>query len=86
MAYTITKGYFNPRPREEGDGGKRNVHIYKNYFNPRPREEGDEIAGFFLSDSNISIHALVKRATRFFCSDKTAEQISIHALVKRATC
>ena len=33
--------HFNPRPREEGDGGLfANVKINQN-FNPRPREEGD---------------------------------------------
>ena len=35
------------------------------YFNPRPREEGDP--GYFIAtwQSDISIHALVKRATDF---------------------
>ena len=55
---------FNPRPREEGD-----IHFLLKtrqilYFNPRPREEGDL---FTLPVSmpyiDISIHALVKRAT-----------------------
>ena len=35
-------GYFNPRPREEGDRlniGERDAG--KVNFNPRPREEGD---------------------------------------------
>ena len=55
------------------------------YFNPRPREEGDA----FITDveyiNNISIHALVKRATTYRPSSKSAQFISIHALVKRAT-
>ena len=32
---------FNPRPREEGDGSKKDISKPKLYFNPRPREEGD---------------------------------------------
>ena len=56
------------------------------YFNPRPREEGDKpIDNRNILSKNISIHALVKRATYtpvFGCSFK---YISIHALVKRAT-
>ena len=57
-------GYFNPRPREEGDGkiccfGKVAV-----YFNPRPREEGDRYRPCRICwCCCISIHALVKRAT-----------------------
>ena len=34
---------------------------------------------------NISIHALVKRATGDDCDDYDYYDISIHALVKRAT-
>ena len=34
---------------------------------------------------NISIHALVKRATKLLCFLRYARFISIHALVKRAT-
>ena len=34
---------------------------------------------------NISIHALVKRATAEFYKNKKLLKISIHALVKRAT-
>ena len=33
------------------------------YFNPRPREEGDESVVSILESKDISIHALVKRAT-----------------------
>ena len=39
----------------------------------------------FYSSSAISIHALVKRATRFIVYIITYQCISIHALVKRAT-
>ena len=55
------------------------------HFNPRPREEGDNVIVILLTDSKISIHALVKRATaeRFESGEYT--KISIHALVKRAT-
>ena len=77
--------YFNPRPREEGDQALRAIRVCGKYFNPRPREEGD----FVMINSNlfhvISIHALVKRATRFIVYIITYLRISIHALVKRAT-
>ena len=37
--------------------------LIKENFNPRPREEGD-FANFMIKEcTNISIHALVKRAT-----------------------
>ena len=40
----VNGGYFNPRPREEGDySGILEEFIEKN-FNPRPREEGDVVA------------------------------------------
>ena len=35
--------YFNPRPREEGDGNLKILVILIYDFNPRPREEGDTI-------------------------------------------
>ena len=58
------KLYFNPRPREEGDPLKSSDVINENDFNPRPREEGDSAKLNEVIDStNISIHALVKRAT-----------------------
>ena len=57
----------------------------KLYFNPRPREEGDAIADETNTESGISIHALVKRATYFGDSFVILCNISIHALVKRAT-
>ena len=56
------------------------------YFNPRPREEGDlKTANATVSVSNISIHALVKRATALLFKLSKMYFISIHALVKRAT-
>ena len=56
------------------------------YFNPRPREEGDPptLSPTFIVCS-ISIHALVKRATKKLVGDLDYDIISIHALVKRAT-
>ena len=33
--------YFNPRPREEGDGNHPCCNVEGGHFNPRPREEGD---------------------------------------------
>ena len=34
---------FNPRPREEGDGGILGIIDGLLDFNPRPREEGDNV-------------------------------------------
>ena len=77
--------YFNPRPREEGDCRVIGISRFVFDFNPRPREEGDlgykDLALRYL----ISIHALVKRATRHFQRLSRHVVISIHALVKRAT-
>ena len=62
------------------------VKIFLTDFNPRPREEGDlRIVAFVLTRFAISIHALVKRATRRQSIKSDEEIISIHALVKRAT-
>ena len=58
------RGHFNPRPREEGDGELRQAWKAKNHFNPRPREEGDEYGVIYEYIAEISIHALVKRATQ----------------------
>ena len=55
------------------------------YFNPRPREEGDAREEKNNDRQNISIHALVKRATYLTAFFYFAQDISIHALVKRAT-
>ena len=55
------------------------------YFNPRPREEGDAREEKNNDRQNISIHALVKRATCENGTWKAWACISIHALVKRAT-
>ena len=58
-------GSFNPRPREEGDPP---IPIYAGTvqsFNPRPREEGDQLRNEHKAQkAKLSIHALVKRATR----------------------
>ncbi len=55
------------------------------HFNPRPREEGDATKGYVLPADEISIHALVKRATQALLNANNPLSISIHALVKRAT-
>ena len=55
------------------------------HFNPRPREEGDVTTMFTSMEQDISIHALVKRATRHGDWHFKKSDISIHALVKRAT-
>ena len=55
-------------------------------FNPRPREEGDFGAVVLdVRKVDISIHALVKRATTQITGKEICVCISIHALVKRAT-
>ena len=56
--------YFNPRPREEGDGITVDEYISEKNFNPRPREEGDVSRKLLIKTIEISIHALVKRATK----------------------
>ena len=55
------------------------------YFNPRPHEEGDFMYLVPNLDFQISIHALMKRATAFTYSLYCSQVISIHALMKRAT-
>ena len=55
--------YFNPRPREEGDAVAHTGTVSDVDFNPRPREEGDQKLFHREYLWNISIHALVKRAT-----------------------
>ena len=76
---------FNPRPREEGDFTRMANAWARIDFNPRPREEGDLAAAARPLFNDISIHALVKRATIGGSSARYAQRISIHALVKRAT-
>ena len=56
--------YFNPRPRKEGDTKTISSGISLEYFNPRPRKEGDEYNPITNYSMEISIHALVKRATK----------------------
>ena len=76
---------FNPRPHEEGDNSITIVRISLYYFNPRPHEEGDGLRGAFFINGDISIHALMKRATQTPRFHGIAQGISIHALMKRAT-
>ena len=64
----------------------RRVFCVHSNFNPRPREEGDlRIIDVLTEHLDISIHALVKRATYAIRGDRPSILISIHALVKRAT-
>ena len=63
--------YFNPRPREEGDIINFFVECVLCDFNPRPREEGDARLDVQVRHGRISIHALVKRATRTACPYKS---------------
>ena len=76
---------FNPRPRKEDDYRQQAGHRLMRDFNPRPRKEGDLKSQARKFAFAISIHALVKRATRFIVFIILYLRISIHALVKRAT-
>ena len=59
---------FNPRPRKEGDRSTNNSSWYNSNFNPRPRKEGDDdLIDAAEAAFDISIHALVKRATWSDC-------------------
>ena len=55
--------YFNPRPHEEGDKKDKQYKSAGVYFNPRPHEEGDTLTVTGVAIADISIHALMKRAT-----------------------
>ncbi len=65
FCFEICRSYFNPRPREEGDRVHLKRKATEKDFNPRPREEGDGITIIKPVIINISIHALVKRATKY---------------------
>ena len=81
----LRKMGFNPRPREEGDCELLpKIKGFKS-FNPRPREEGDHKTRRVARWDDVSIPALVKRATSVDVDISDSEVISIHALVKRAT-
>ena len=77
--------HFNPRPRKEGDLTIPGSSFAISDFNPRPRKEGDEEFEKRQQALRISIHALVKRATKCYDLCCGFDIISIHALVKRAT-
>ena len=78
--------YFNPRPREEGDSTWNKNGVYHGKFQSTPSWRGrlfkDPLP---YLNGDISIHALVKRATEYVLRLKHSLIISIHALVKRAT-
>ena len=78
--------YFNPRPRKEGDGSKKDISKPRLYFNPRPRKEGDAW-NMILSPRSRDFNPRPRKE-----GDVTTGLyllcfllISIHALVKRAT-
>ena len=64
---------------------KEKIVYNEKHFNPRPREEGDGDDSLTEKEADISIHALVKRATANLLLYVPLLFISIHALVKRAT-
>ena len=53
-SFKTSKGYFNPRPRKEGDRLSRNLYRQAIYFNPRPRKEGDRAWQSVYSAANYS--------------------------------
>ena len=56
---------FNPRPRTAGDRSCAFLHRPNTCFNPRPRTAGDIGGSGARGDRHVSIHARVRRATRF---------------------
>ena len=86
MLTAITKAYFNPRPREEGDHLASFVAYQSLTFQSTPSWRGrHNTVSDRATRQHISIHALVKRATIDNADILPQENISIHALVKRAT-
>ena len=87
---TDTKGgdriYFNPRPREGGDGIRCITQHFSGYFNPRPREGGDSFSTF-AALANISFQSTPPRGGRRHERrvHHPAEDISIHAPARGAT-
>ena len=79
--------YFNPRPREEGDHVIESKHKIMSIFQSTPSWRGRPVVhNGKIGVIMISIHALVKRATKLEKYTYKLSYISIHALVKRATC
>ena len=66
--------------------GENTQEVKNSDFNPRPHEEGDEyVKQNGYKALYISIHALMKRATKLLLWNVRITSISIHALMKRAT-
>ncbi len=78
-------GYFNPRPREEGDPKYYMIPPKDCNFNPRPREEGDVVSYIWRSLSDYFNPRPREEGDRERRGGYSAVLISIHALVKRAT-
>ena len=51
----IKLGYFNPRPREEGDVPAPHSAEMSGNFNPRPREEGD-VKNVYTNDVYVNFN------------------------------
>ena len=84
LAYTSFV-YFNPRPREEGDGAGFKTASGVAISIHALVKRATKLRTLFLQGTMISIHALVKRATINGVVITGRTWISIHALVKRAT-
>ena len=76
---------FDPRPRAEGDGSAPRPNDRRGRFDPRPRAEGDLDRRVEFATAPVSIHALVRRATKEITLPRVRFVVSIHALVRRAT-
>ena len=65
LPWCRARGRFNPRPPAEGDVNKTKLTRLPGRFNPRPPAEGDcRSMRARLLPSPVSIHALLRRATK----------------------
>ena len=55
---------FDPRPHAEGDSSSAAAAAPSSCFDPRPHAEGDSRPTSGASRTSVSIHALMRRATR----------------------
>ena len=77
--------HFNPRSREGSDGRLRPPTGMHRNFNPRSREGSDENRMYSLRETDISIHAPARGATRADAVRQINADISIHAPARGAT-
>ena len=77
---------FNPRPHAEGDPTNVTSKSKESTFQSTP-SRGGRLMGLFRYPikTNVSIHALTRRATFLTTSQSSPFFVSIHALTRRAT-